>query len=338
MMLQSEYVSDLGLNTLLIKKKKNVSKLPYYLCKITQKGSKSVLGILCIMNFQGLHSYIIPHEHVCENKVNDYVSQFLFGKKLNNPILLFYKRYPDLKRYIHSVISISKPLIDYECSGVQYEIFPIANGFLEKKIKEFIGLISMFYIADGHHRVYALSKLFMSSQTILPLNFISLLIEDDDLFLGSFNRFVSGVAINDGSYIKELEERYSIVQVDESILDLKKNTYIYLDCRWYHLQLKTQFLESFIHIDSVHVEKYVISPLKKKFSKTIKIQYSPGTNITDRVISDFQKNNSQIAIHVPKIELGDLYAMLEKRFILPPHSTCFTPKIPNNLVVQQLDF
>ena len=69
-----------------------------------------------------------------------------------------------------------------------------------------------------------------------------------------------------------------------------------------------------------------------------KVLYCPDTGSVDDILQFFHQNHCQVAISAPKLSSLDLFKAMDENYILPPHSTYFTPKIPNDLFVQKLHF
>ncbi|OJW54627.1 MAG: hypothetical protein BGO67_05200 [Alphaproteobacteria bacterium 41-28] len=316
----------------------SLRKMPYYVCKITQVGCNPVIGLVNLINYQDFHSKIIPHEHVYKDKINDYVQQFITGNILNNPILLFYKNFSEFQHFISQLVH-SLDQINVQCiNGITYEIFPVNNCETVEMLQNYLGKIPKFYIADGHHRIYALSKIRAQSTAAFSQHYLSFVVQEDDLKLGSFNRFIKGVNLNTEHFIKQLRQKYIIKQVSKEELNCETNVYIYTSDIWYQLDLKKQaFSSKFTQVPSVHIDKFVISLLASSSPLTSKVLYSPGTDRVDDIRQFHEKNQCQVAINIPKISRHELFSITEEACRLPPHSTYFTPKIPNDLFIQKLN-
>lgn len=310
----------------------------YYICKISQVDYKPVVGLVNLINYQNLHSKIIPHEQVYQDKINDYVQQFIVGNILNNPILLFYKDFLEFQYFLNQLINSLEQIIIHYINGITYEIFPVNNYQTIEKLQDYLGKITKFYIADGHHRIYALSKIQAQSKAVFPQNYLSFVVHEDDLKLGSFNRFIKGINLNTECFLNQLKQKYIIEQVPKEKLDCKNNVYIYINNIWYRLDLKKKIVSSkFSQLPSVHIDEFVTSFLISRSPLTSKVIYSPGTDKIDDILQFHEKNKCQLAINVPGISLCELLNITEEYCKLPPHSTYFTPKIPNDLFIQRLN-
>jgi len=336
----SNHLEDLLLesDSILVQYPNNISKTPYYVCKVARPGQKTIIGIMSLIDYRPLHSRIMPHEQVNKIKVNDYVNQFISRGILNNPILLFYKQFPEFQKYMNQLVYNLEPNGTYFINDALYEVYFINNFSAIIKLQNYINRLNKLYIADGHHRVYALSELYLTlSKDINPL-YISFMVQENDLALGSFNRYIRGININMNILIEQLKENYLIKPVSESELELKRKIYLYLSREWYELNLKKKtYNEKFIHFPSVNVDQFIISPLISQ-SPFAEIIYSPNTYCANDIIQVFHQSQCQLAVHVPELSLLELYSALEESYKFPPHSTCFTPKIPNNLFIQRLNF
>jgi len=297
----------------------SLREVPCYVCRVTQVGCNPVVGLVNLINYQNLHSKIIPHEQVYQDKVNDYVQQFIAGNILNNPILLFYKNFTGFQHFLSQLVhSLDQTIIQY-INGITYEIFTVNNYETIEKIQDYLGKITKFYIADGHHRIYALSKIQVQSKAVFPQHYLSFVVHEDDLKLGSFNRFIKGINLNTEYFIKQLRQKYIIKQVSKEKLDCKNNVYIYLNNIWYQLDLKKKIVSSkFSQIPSVYIDEFVTSLLTARSPLTSKVLHSPGTDSIDDILQFHEKNQCQIAINVPRISPCELSSITEESCKLPP--------------------
>jgi len=317
----------------------NLRTTPYYVCKVIPPKCSPIIGLVNLINYQDFHSKIIPHEHVYNNKINDYVQKFIISNILNNPILLFYKHFSEFQHFLNQLVH-SLDQINVQCiNEITYEIFSVNSYETVKILQNYLEKIPKFYIADGHHRVYALSKIRTQSMTNFSQRYLSFIVQEDDLKLGSFNRFIKIVNLNIEYFIQQLKQKYIIEKVSKEKLNCETNIYMYINDSWYKLNLKKQFFyNKFTKLPSVHIEKFVISLLTSISPFKSEILYSPSTEKIDDILQFYRENQCQVAISIPKISHHDLFIITENAHRLPPHSTYFTPKIPNDLFIQKINF
>jgi uncharacterized protein (DUF1015 family) len=314
-----------------------ITKSPYYICKVTHGKSKPCIGVICLVDYLDLHSKIIPHERVIEDKVIDYVEQFLSKRTLNNPILLFYKRFFELKQYIIQIVNGLSPDFIQIINQATYKIWEVKTLQVIMELECYFKEISKFYVADGHHRISALSAIYTTFKKDLSQHYLSFIVDEDDLNLDSFARFIRGSNINFDSLIDELKRRHSIRTVNQEDLNFEIYPYFYANDQWYQLNAKIQRDDiNLFQFPIVEIDKLVTSILMSFPLQKAEILYSPSTNNIGKVTQFYKDNQCQVAIHIPKLSLLDLYNATEKGYIFPQHSTCFTPKIPDNLFIQKL--
>ena len=240
-----------------------------------------------------------------------------------------------LSQFIHNL----NPIIAQCVDGITYEVFPVDSCEILVKLEYYLAQITKFYIADGHHRIHALSKIKRQSATTFSQNYLSFIVQEDELRLGSFNRLIKGIDINTEFFIRQLRQKYLIEKAPQDALNCVDNIYIYINDIWYQLELKKQIYSSkFTQFPSVHIDKFIISLLASHYPLTSKILYSPGTGRIDDILQFYAKNQCQVAINIPKLSLHDLFRVTKQYCKFPPHSTYFTPKIPNDLFIQKINF
>ena len=311
----------------------------YYICKIIQKEHKPVIGIIKPINYREFDCRIIPHEQVNKDKVNNYIDQFIEKGILNNPILLFYKKFPEFQDYLKQIIYDMEPNHTRCIDNTIYEVWSINSAQVMIKLQSYFNGINELYVADGHHRIQALLEIYSRSTTNFPYEYISFVVQEDDLKLATFNRFIKGINVSTDILMNKLKRDYSIKQVGQKTLNFESSIYFYLNQTWYQLKIKKQKCNNKFHcLPHVNIDKFITSILMSSSEMTGEILYSPGTDRIDEILQFFQENRCQLAIHIPRLSLADLYDITKSCHTLPTHSTYFTPKIPNNLFIQKFEF
>ena len=137
--------------------------------------------------------------------------------------------------------------------------------------------------------------------------------------------------------MKKLSNLYKIKKVSPHFLRMQKNIYFYTGNCWYELRIDESFHERDQLFPAIFLDKFFISELESQGMFSFdKFLYLPQTNKVNDIINHCKSYDCKLAISIPKSLLSNLYKITEKGDRLPPHSTCFTPKIPDNLFIQHL--
>lgn len=309
---------------------------PCYVCKISNT-QRSVLSIVSLVDYSNSQYKIIPHESVNGKKIDNYRDQFFSEFQLVNPILLFYKKNPKFHLFLSTLISNKNPDVTRFIKGTTYEVWLIRDLQKLYEIQKYFQQIQSFYVADGHHRIEALASLKGYGLYPYSQQYLSLILEEKDLELTSFNRFIRNVTLNQPDVLKKLSSLYKIKKVASYSVMLEKNIYFYTGDSWYKLEVAKLLCENERLFPAIFLDKFLMSELRlEEGSSFDKFIYLPQTNKVNDIISCYRLYDCQLAVSIPKNSLLDLYKTTEKGVRLPPHSTCFTPKIPNNLFIQHL--
>ena len=309
---------------------------PCYVCKISSN-QRSVLSIVSLVDYSNSKYKIIPHESVNEQKIDNYNDQFFSEFQLINPILLFYKKYPEFRLFLSKLISNKNPEMTRFIKGTTYELWPICDLQKLYEVQKHFQQIHNFYVADGHHRIEALTRLKGCGPYLYPQQYLSIILEENDLELTSFNRFIRDSTPDYLNLLKKLGNICSIKKSLPSPLSLEKDIYFYTGDDWYKLEVTELFCENERLFPAIFLDKFLVSELElEEASSFDKFLYLPQTNKVNDIIRCYRLYNCQLAISIPKASLLDFYKATENGVRLPPHSTCFTPKIPDNLFIQHL--
>lgn len=309
---------------------------PCYVCRISNT-QRSILSIVSLVDYNNSKYKIIPHESVNEKKVNTYKNQFFEEFQLINPILLFYKNHPEFRLFLSNLVHNKTPEMKCFIKENTYEVWPICEFKILYEIQNYFHNIQNFYVADGHHRIEALTSLKDCGLYPFSGQYLSLILEEKDLGLTSFNRFIRDARFDNLDLLKKLSVLYNIKKVLPCSLMVQKNIYFYTGDDWHELEITESLHKKEQVFPAIFLDKFLVSELESEGTSGFdKFIYLPQTNRVNDIIDFYKSYNCQLAVSIPKALLADLYKFTEKGERLPPHSTYFTPKIPDNLFIQRL--
>ena len=291
------------------------------------------------------------HELTRPVKEDDRVKQILYVGAQTGPALLAYKKIKKVD-YVLKKYTKKKPL--FSVKGINDVIHTIWRIDDDKDIKTIIDEFDkqkIVYIADGHHRSAAASRVCKmmiekrkdEHRGDEPYNtFLAVAFPADEMKIYDYNRVVKDLnGMSEEEFLKRLGEVFKVIKLRKQTKPSKKREFtMYLDGRWYKLTLKKKINEK----DPVkNLDVSVLSDLVLKnilgiedLRKSERIDFVGGIRGLVELERLVDSGKFKVAFALYPTSIKELMAVADKNMIMPPKSTWFEPKLADGLVSNPL--
>jgi len=246
----------------------------FYIYKISTKNHSQVgiVGTAKLSAYDNLH--IRGHEEIYFERSQKRFDQI---KNLNAQIGPIYVIYPDnveLTELIEKHTTLKPKYSIVALDKCQHELWIVNKQDIVLKISELFNTINRIYIADGHHRIDALSKLSEyrkhknSNHTgTEPYNYFMVAIfPKSQARILNYNRLIKdlyGYSAND--LIKQIKKKFIVEKQNSSYKPNESKSFgMYLDKKWYSIKLKKKPEENLFHIINLDINLlhyYLLEPI-----------------------------------------------------------------------------
>lgn len=319
-------VSTEGLNG-----KQESLNVSYMICEISSKLG-SHLGLLAFVTLDSLNqNRVLPNEKTYLGKQRKILASLLYEKVQKKPVLLTYEAEgPDLNAF-----KKPKPCFVICLEGITYRLWEIKDKEMVKKLSKKLNDIEQLIVADGHHRLAAMSQYYKSCAVSQATPcFLAFIIEKSQTQLLGFNKLLTRVEMSTQCLLESMAHYFEVVKCGAFEGVDASHPAFYLERAWYSFSLKMNFKTSahqeppagFVH--SYLVEKILgINPLSLE-DKISSISH--GTPI--RELEQWVNNKVyQAAIYVPPLSKTEVFHFVKSGCYFPQNTTCFFPKINHDL-------
>jgi len=321
-----------------------------YLYEISLDGITQT-GFGCIASIDAYDKNIIKkHEYTTPIKEDDRVLNITKLKAQTGPVLLTYKKNDQL----HHILKESKedqPIYNVKAHDSSiHKIWLINENKKIEKIVNEVNSIGTLFIADGHHRSAAASrvrkKLLEDKNNTEKENinyFLAVAFPHDEMNILDYNRVVNGLnGYSKDSFIKKLCENFVVKEVNETFKPSARNHFgMYLKGSWYHLSLKEG--EDTLHhpvksLDVSILHDLIIAPLLdiKDERRDNRINFIGGARGLKELEKKVNQEKYDIAFSLFPTPIESLIAVAEANKVMPPKSTWFEPKLLDGLISHKL--
>ena len=324
----------------------------FYIYRISSKDHSQVgiIGAAKLSAYDNLH--IRGHEDIYFERSQKRFDQM---NNLNAQIGPIYVVSPDdskLKELINERIKL-KPAHSFgSLDGYNHELWIINNDEDVLKISEIYNKINRIYIADGHHRVEALSKLseFKKHQNPNhtgkePYNYFMVAIfPKSQARILNYNRLIKdlyGYAPKD--FLKEVKKKFFVKKENEPHEPNEPRSFgMYVDKSWYSIKLKEKPEGNLFHIINLDINLlhyYLLEPIlgigDPRYDQ--RIDFIAGFHGLKAIEKEIDSGKSDIGFSLFATQIEDVINFADKRLTMPPKSTWFDPKPLDGLVAYDFE-
>jgi uncharacterized protein (DUF1015 family) len=297
------------------------------------------------------NNLIKKHEHTQPLKEEDRIKNIDSLNAQTGPVLLTYPDDEIIDSLINDVTVKNHPIYDVLSeNGSNHKIWIIENNNIRENILKGINSLDALFIADGHHRSAAASKVKASRQKANQNHngnenynyFLSVAFPASQMKILDYNRLVS--SLNDHSVESILDQIGKCFDVKMNQEQVKpkhsKEFGIYIDGHWYQLnfKLETKTLGPVDSLDVSILHNYLLEPiLGIKDERTDKrIDFVGGIRGLSELERRVDSGEMKIAFSFFPTSIQSLISVADADQVMPTKSTWFEPKLLDGLLTHRI--
>lgn len=321
-----------------------------YIYELTMNG-KSQVGLVASSSVdEYLNGKIKKHEFTRKEKETDRINHVDKLDANTGPIFLTYRAVDEINKIIEEETS-KAPELDFTTEdGVNHKVWTINDMTKVSKLIEEFKNVENFYIADGHHRCASAAKVGVKRREENKdytgdeeFNyFLSILFPSNEVEIMDYNRVVKDLnGLTEEEFLEKLKENFEVELSKTSPYkpEAKGNFGLYLDGKWYKLQVKEEFVKDDIieRLDVSILQNLVLDKILgiKDPRTDARIDFVGGI----RGLKELEKRTREdmkIAFALYPTSLDELFEVADAGEVMPPKSTWFEPKPLSGLFIHEL--
>jgi uncharacterized protein (DUF1015 family) len=261
----------------------------------------------------------------------------------DEPVFLTYRARPEIDQLIAQVTAAT-PEYDFTSDDGIGHTFWVADASASPAIAEAFAQVKVLYIADGHHRSAAASRVakLRAGKSGEHGFFLSVVFPHDQLKILSYNRVVRdlyGRSVAD--LLEKLADKFTLERNGRSHPEKLHQFCMYLDEHWFTLEAKPgTFPETPTgQLDVSILQANVLQPLLgiQDPRKDPRIDFVGGIRGTRELEKRVDDEVARVAFTMYPTGVEQMMAIADAGEIMPPKSTWFEPKLRSGLVVHLFD-
>ncbi len=322
---------------------------PCYYAYRMQMGNHQQTGIVAAASVAAyVKGNIRKHELTFPKKETDRVKNIEALNAQTGPVILTYREHSAVKELL---ANLTQQAATYEVSnaeGVIHSLWIIDQAADIAAINDAFANIERIYIADGHHRSAAASRVAEQCNKANAESernyFLSVLFPDTELQILPYNRIVKDLnGLSKAEFLDKLSEHFTYEVKSTAVEPQQHGEYgMYLDGQWYCLRLNADKAKPINAIDRLDVSllnQYLLDPILGIGNPRTdeRINFVGGIRGTDELAKRVDSDEMTVAFSLFATGVDELLTIADENGIMPPKSTWFEPKLVDGLISHILD-
>jgi uncharacterized protein (DUF1015 family) len=325
----------------------------YYAYRLTMGGHRQT-GLVAVASVEAYdQDRIRKHEFTRPVKEDDRVRQIEALNAQTGPVFLVYKAQQAVDSVLARATAGSAP-VDVTASrdGVRHELWPISDPRTVAQLTDAFDAMEAIYVADGHHRSAAGSRVAAARRAANPAHdgseaynyFLSVVFPHDQMQILDYNRVVRDLnGRSPERFLADVAGAFDLAVSDDPVRPGHSGEFgMYLGGQWYRLMLHDERIpqdDPVGRLDVSLLQANLIEPLLGVSDprRDDRIDFVGGIRGLEALAQRVDSGGWAVAFSLFPTSMEALMDVADAGEVMPPKSTWFEPKLADGLVSHVLD-
>ncbi|MDP1735766.1 MAG: DUF1015 family protein [Sulfuritalea sp.] len=319
----------------------------YYAYRLTM-GAHVQTGLVAAASVADYDSNRIrKHEFTRPDKEDDRVHQIEALNAQTGPVLLAYPGSATADALIDAIAQ-GTPAADVTADdGIRHQIWVLTDAARITAITQTFDAMTALYIADGHHRSAAASRVAAARRTPGQEQsagyFLSVIFPHHQMKIMDYNRVVKDLnGLENSALVTRLAAAFTVEDSAQRVHPAHPGEFgMYLAGRWHKLTIKPDLIpaDPVASLDVSLLSEHVLGPLLgiADLRRDKRIDFVGGIRGLAELEKRVDSGEMAVAFALHPTRMDQLMAVADSNNVMPPKSTWFEPKLADGLVSHVLD-
>lgn len=294
---------------------------------------------------------IKKHELTRADKEEDRVRHIDALNANDEPVFYTYRNNPAITESVDQVTQQAS-LYDFTTAdGVSHTLWSIADKALIDTLTSRFAAIPTLYVADGHHRSAAASRVRDLRKSANPNHngseeynfFLTVIFPDNEMTIMPYNRVVKDLnGRTVAEFMARVADKFDVTPIQGPLSPSQRHQFgMYLSGKWYELVPREETFnagDAVAAMDVSILQDNLLSPvLGVRNPRTDqRIHFVGGIRGVKELERVVDSGEYQVAFSLFPTSIEELMALADLDKIMPPKSTWFEPKLRSGLFLHML--
>jgi len=282
---------------------------------------------------------IRKHEFTRPDKEDDRVRQIEALNAQTGPVLLACESQAEVDELLETVTT-GVPDVDLQADdGIGHMLWVVRDQALVDRISAAFNAMQALYIADGHHRSAAASRVAAArGDDEAAAWFLTVIFPHRQMQILDYNRVVRDLAgLSTESFLARVAERFQMSPSAAAVHPQGPGNFgMYLAGQWYQLMILPDKVPSdpVGRLDVSLLADQLLAPVLgiEDPRRDTRIDFVGGIRGLDELVKRVDSGEMAVAFSMHATRMEDLMAVADAGEVMPPKSTWFEPKLADGLV------
>jgi len=322
-------------------------KTGYYAYRLTMNGHVQT-GLVATASVACYDANRIrKHEFTRPDKEDDRVRQIEATNAQTGPVLLAYPASATADELIDAIAQGDAAADVTADDGIRHQIWVCDDEASVAALTRCFDGMESLYIADGHHRSAAASRVAASrrqeERELSSDYFLAVIFPHHQMKILDYNRVVKDLnGLEKSALVGRLGEAFTVEASSGRVAPESSGVFgMYLDKTWYRLTIKPELIpaDPVARLDVSVLSDHVLGPLLgiADLRRDKRIDFVGGIRGLGELEKRVDSGEMAVAFALHPTRMDQLMAVADSNNVMPPKSTWFEPKLADGLVSHVLD-
>ena len=292
---------------------------------------------------------IRKHEFTRPDKEDDRVRQIDALNAQTGPVLLAYPDSPEIDAILAQA-STGEPEADAVAeSGVRHTLWVIRDEAAIASLTGYFEALPALYIADGHHRSAAASRIAAARRSVdsdaqaSHNSFLAVLFPHHQMRIMDYNRLIRDLnGLSEAEFLNRVAENFAVSASAAAVSPAQPGEFgLYLGGRWLCLVIDPSRVpqDPVGRLDVSLLHDHLIEPILgiADARRDKRIDFVGGIRGLAELERRVDSGEMALAFALHPTRMVDLMAVADAGEVMPPKSTWFEPKLADGMASHVLD-
>jgi uncharacterized protein (DUF1015 family) len=324
----------------------------YYVYRLTM-GDHVQTGLVAVASVDAYdRDRIKKHESTRPAKEDDRVNQIDALNAQTGPVFLVYRGRESIDSILAGVATTEADVDVTADDGVRHQMWVVSDQAVVGSLTDEFDKLDRLYIADGHHRSAASSRVAAARRQANPDHggdeacnyFLVVIFPHREVQILGYNRVVRDLnGLDEEAFLDRLATCFTVSRRDEPFQPTAPGEFgMYLAGQWFRLELdpaRIAWDDPLARLDTNLLTEHLIGPVLGIVDqrRDERIDFVGGIRGLEALEKRVDSGEMAVAFSLFPTRMEDLMAVAEASGSMPPKSTWFEPKLADGLVSHVLD-
>jgi uncharacterized protein (DUF1015 family) len=324
----------------------------YYIYRL-EAGAHVQTGLVAAASVAAYDSgRIRRHEHTQTDKETDRVRQIEALGAQTGPVLLAYPSTREADELLARCAEGAPEAEALGADGVRHTLWVVCEPSTQERLTRLFEAMPALYIADGHHRSAAASRVAAARRAANPRPtgeesyeyFLAVIFPHRELRILAYNRVVADLAGMDAAaFLERVRERFAVEERPGPVQPAAPGEFgLCLGGKWYRIAIREQLLRAsdpVARLDAQLLADHLLGPVLgiRDLRHDRRIDYVGGARGLAALEERVRSGGAAAAFALYPTRMEDLMSVADAGRVMPTKSTWFDPKLADGLVSHVLD-